>query len=196
MNMRVCFACLAFLSLACLLLVAGPGAPEAHDTRWSRRPSTFKAGVDKPLSATQLRMMARMLVNKTVKRTFFRAEELPRKLTMAVFDYEGRLPVDIRTVTNLVLDTFLEHPKSLVVNQDLQPNFKVSEFRLMSYDGETRARHRGMLLGANYLVTGKLSDVVVDLKGRPSRQIQLALTISDIRTNETILTEEVTKIKR
>jgi hypothetical protein len=181
---------------AVFLAVLGTWPAAARDTHWNQQRASFKATVDKPITAAQLRMMTRMLVRQAVGRTFFTAEELPRKLTMAVFEYQGQLPVDIRTVTNMTLDAFLNHPKSLVVNQDVQPNAKVTDFRLMSYDGKTRARHRGMLMGANYLVTGRLTDVVVDVRGRPTRQIELSLVISDIRTDETILTEEVVKVKR
>lgn len=133
------------------------------------------------------------LVHKVLKNRFFVDEELPRKLAVSELQLRSDdLNTTTREFTDMVLNILLSHPLVIVMNQDLKMDLSL-DYQLTFYLPEYETRKKGLLLGANYVVTGSLfSKISENDMGKPRKSYTAVLEVKDIHTNSIMVSESYT----
>lgn len=179
------------------VILTGKGAlAYSRETRWNHKAWAEQqhTATAKRLTDAQLRVLAHQAVNRFMQRAFFKHRELPDLSVLSKFDYVGEFPGHAMKLTDMVLNRFLDSSRMIIVNQDLTTDLSVKmSFKLMSYDPPSIARHKGMLMGANYIIAGTVNESEVSPRGTPQRELRLELTLSDIRSGEVVVREQVIK---
>lgn len=167
-----------------------------QENRWNRVSPVSVTASAKEIKITdsQLRVFCNTLVSSLMKKSFFKSGELPDYTVMAKLEYEGDKPGRAIKITDMLLNKILDYSRLIIVNQDLTTHLNVHmSFKLMSYDTQDVARHKGMLMGADYIISGKISESIVTPKGAPQRELKLDVTLSNIRTGEVVAQEQTIK---
>lgn len=190
-----CFAVFSAF-LLCFGLFWRDAAAYQSESRWNQKAfAVGRVGTGpKRITDAQLRSAARQLVNRFIGRSFIRKSELPEKCVLSKMAYSGDAPGHTIKFTDMLLNRLLEQPHVIIVNQDLTThlNLKMS-FKLMSYDPPEIAKHKGMLMGASYIISGSLAEAIVSPRGTPQRELTATLILSDIRTGEVMVREQLIK---
>jgi hypothetical protein len=152
---------------------------------------------EKKLSKRQRKHLALQIVKKVVNDEFFSEPDLAHKLALALFEIDGDdLDTNSEEFTNLILNTFLSQPRALIVNQDLKFDLSM-DFKLMWYKPELLARKKGILLGADYVVSGELkSRIEYNNEGVPKQLYTVDMHVKDIRSGKIIVTQTYTVSNR
>lgn len=178
-----------------LVLLGGVCFKPRLANAWIARHSVYNG--EKPLTHRQARRLAQKLVSTVLKRKLFIKEELSVKLELAL------IPVDIRykevtdhSFTDMILNAFLESPKAAVMNLDSVIG-ETLNLKLLSYDEESVARKRGLMMGADYYVTGSLNEeILTDEKGRVYRVYRGTIQVRNIVTGNVVVEEHVDQNKK
>lgn len=171
------------------------------DVSWSWRSKSkdrhsFSSEHDKKLSHRQQKMMVFALVHKVLKNPFFANADLPQKLVVSEMRVQGDdLNTTPREFSDLVLNILLSHPMVMVMNQDLKMDLSL-DYQLTFYLSEYETRKKGLLLGANYVVTGNMfSKISENEMGKQKKTYTAALEVKDIHTNSVMVSESYTMEK-
>lgn len=165
---------------------------------WTTRSARLEKKQDKPLTRKQARSLAGKLSSDLLGRQFFRKAELPRKVAISLIPVKvSHKEITDKEFTNMVLNNLLGQYNISIVNQDPQLEQNDLNFRLVSYDNELLARHRGLMLGANYIVSGSVTETLeTDEKGRVYRVYSGELLLKNISTNKVIVQETMTQNRK
>ncbi|OVE82074.1 hypothetical protein BVY03_02140 [bacterium K02(2017)] len=138
----------------------------------------------KPLSRMQHKNLSRRVVNKLLKHKFFKAD-LPRKIVISEMELEGNyLGVNQEEYTNHIVNRLLSHAKVMIMNQDLKSDLTM-DYQLMHYLAPRKARRKGILLGANYYISGKLKSHQIEKEeGKMVMYYTAFLELRNIRNNK------------
>lgn len=147
------------------------------------------SGVEKQkvLSKSQRKSIARSLVKDMLNQEFIKNNELPYRYTLAKLNVVGDgIGGSSEQFTDLVLNEMLEQPKVLIVNQDLKIDLSM-DYKLKDYADSYNARKDGVLMGADYYITGQIESVPTQSESGKIKYNYLAqIVVHDIRTNKTI----------
>ena len=178
------------------ILFSGQMGSEAQ--AWTTRKARLEKKQDKPLTHKQAKSLASKLSSALLKRQFFRKAELPRKLAISLIPVKvSHKEVTDKEFTNMVLNNLLGQNNVSIVNQDPQMDRNDLNFRLVSYDDELLARHRGLMLGANYIVSGSVTETLeTDEKGHVYRVYSGELLLKNISTNKVVVQETMTQNRK
>lgn len=168
------------------------------DVSWAWRPKSkdrpgFSPENDKKLSRRQQKMMVSALVGKVLRNPFFVNAELPQKLVVSEMQLQGDdLNTTPREFSDLVLNILLSHRMVMVMNQDLKMDLSL-DYQLTFYLSEYETRKKGLLLGANYVVTGNMfSKISENEMGKLKKTYTAALEVKDVHTNSVMVSESYT----
>lgn len=186
------FILAGFLTMS-LILLSGQMGSEAK--AWTTRKARLEKNQDKPLTHKQAKSLANKLSSDLLKRKFFSKTELPRKITIALIPVSvSHKEVTDKEFTNMILNNLLGQGNVSIVNQDSQMEDREAlNFGLISYDNEWLTRQRGLMLGANYIVSGAVTETLeTDEKGHVYRVYSGELSLKNISTNKIIVQETAT----
>lgn len=141
----------------------------------------------KVLSKSQRKGIAASLVKDMLNQQFIKDNELPYRYALAEINVIGDgIGVSNEQFTDLVLNQILEQPKVLIVNQDLKIDLSM-DYKLMDYADAYNVRKDGVLMGADYYITGRIESVPTQSdSGKIKYNYLASLVVHDIRTNKTI----------
>jgi len=150
-------------------------------------PSTSSPAKVKKLGKTQRKILVDRVVRKFVSQSFFTTAELPRKVTLSTLVVEGDdVALTGKQFTNMVLNNVLQDPSILVVNQDLKMDYSL-DYKLMNYYSAIQARKQGIVLGANYYISGSIkTNHKMKKSGSLERHYVAELEVRKIRSNELV----------
>lgn len=136
----------------------------------------------------QIKNVVAGVVRNLFKAAIFKGAELPIKVAMAQLNIdESMLGVDHEKYTNSVLNELLNHPRILIVNQDLKTDLSLN-YQLMHYLSDLETRKKGIMLGADYYISGSLkSKVINNMQGKELKMLETTLVLSNIRSNKTVI---------
>ena len=142
---------------------------------------------DLEFSAQKTRMIANRIAGRLLSQEPFKSADLPVLVALQLLRQKIPGKVSDRQFTDQVLNAVLfTDGKTFVVNQE--PNVETSkDFGLVSYDDSWLTRKRGQLMGANYYISGQLSErVTMNEKGKLVREYEAILELKDIETDELV----------
>lgn len=176
-----------FFTVIFLLGFLNPDVSWSWRAKSQDRPGTF-VGKTKKLSRQQQKVMVSALVRKVLKNRFFADEELPRKLVVSELQLHGDdLNMTPREFSDMVLNILLSHPMVIVMNQDLKMDLSLA-YQLTFYLPEHETRKKGLLLGADYVVTGSMfSKISENEMGKPKKSYTAVLEVKDIHSNSVMV---------
>jgi len=175
--------------------------PASQTHAWSeKKTSGYKK--EKSLKKYHRKSITSKAVSRMLKQDFFVKDELPRKIVLAKLQLDG---VGLGTTeidyTNLVLNELLNYQKVFILNQDMLLDLSMN-YKLMHYYPNLITRKKGIMLGANYYISGLLKSYPeVKKDGKIKRHYISSLVVRDIRTDEIMVssrydTKEKKKRKR
>jgi hypothetical protein len=168
------------------------------DVSWSWRVQSkksqgFTQGQTEKLSRQQRKVMVSALVRKVLKHHFFTDEELPHMLVVSELQIAGDdLNTTPKEFSDSVLNILLSHPLVMVMNQDLKMDLSL-DYQLTFYLSEYETRKKGLLLGADYVVTGRMFSKILETeKGKPKKSYTAVIEVKDIHTDSVMVSESCT----
>lgn len=166
----------------CLLLIAGWVGPAAA---YGARDSAAGDKKIKTLKKYQRKSIADKVVRLLMETPFFAGRELPRKVVMVPIRVEGsRLRTTSEAFTNRVLDAILTYPRVFVLNQDFATDGD-RPYALSRYDDVIAVRKQGIMLGADYYISGVFkSEPVTRENGKIQTHFVASLSVRDIRSDK------------
>ncbi len=152
------------------------------------RAGTSLKSKSRMLSRTECAQIARHLAKELISDPFFQSAELPPRMVLVAIQLKG---VDLGTTqkefTDLVLNKLIDEPKVIIANQDFSTDI-AANYKLMFYLSEQETRQKGVLLGADYTISGSLeSQSTFSDAGKERRVYVSHLVVKDIRTNKLVV---------
>lgn len=150
------------------------------------------------MTERQTKALARKLMQRILDKPFFQEDELSRRVQMAslVMNVSHREMTD-RQFTDLVLNATQDRPEILIVNQDPSLSISKLDIKLYSYDDEWASRKRGVMLGADFLLSGGVAErVMTDEKGAAYKVYEGTLSVTDIRSGKVMVEERVQQSRK
>lgn len=136
------------------------------------------------LGHSKLKSLISHTVRDLSRSDFMTSIDLADRFVLANISTDPKAFQSDKVVTNLILNQILGYYGYQILNQDLTTDLRV-QFSLTDYSSYPLAQARGILLGANYIIHGKLSyNEQLNEKGVMKYYYKLELKISDIRSNE------------
>lgn len=153
---------------------------------WAWRAKRFGGSsvTQRPLSKYQVKNVVTSAVSKLFKAPLLKGAELPLKVTLANLQIgDSSLGVSSEQYTDYVLNEMLNNPRILIVNQDLKTDLSLT-YKLMHYLPDFETRQKGILLGADYYISGSLnSKMLTNAQGKEKKFLESTLVLSNIRSN-------------
>lgn len=92
-----------------------------------------------------------------------------------------------REFTDMVLNAASDFAEIIIVNQEPSLSVKRLDQKLISYDGEWVSRKRGVMLGADFIMTGTVREnALSDEKGRAYTAYDGTLVMKEIRKGKVV----------
>jgi hypothetical protein len=156
---------------------------------WFSRGSKNKnAAQEKPFSKKHARSLAGKLVRGLLRQEFFHKDELSMRVELGLVTLDVRhKDMTDREFTDMVLNAASDFSEIIVVNQEPSLSVKRLDQKLISYDGEWVSRRRGVMLGADFIMTGTVREnVLTDEKGRSYTAYDGTLVMKNIRKGSVV----------
>lgn len=192
--MRLITKWLLAVSLVVVLTTVSAVPPA---TAWFSRGRKTAMG-EEIMTERQTKALARKLMQRILDKPFFQEDELSRRVQMAslVMNVSHREVTD-RQFTDLVLNATQDRPEILIVNQDPSLSISKLDIKLYSYDDEWASRKRGVMLGADFLLSGGVAErVQTDEKGAAYKVYEGTLSVTDIRSGKVMVEEHVQQSRK
>ncbi|MCP5464864.1 MAG: hypothetical protein H7A33_07565 [Deltaproteobacteria bacterium] len=155
---------------------------------WSTKSARSGSQKIKLLSKTKRKRIAANAAMRLFRSEFIKDAGLPRKIALAKIYVEGEdLNTSSEEFTDLYLNEIFDHPYILVVNQDVTTDLSLA-YKLIDYYPEYEARKQGVLLGANYYISGTFrSEPYTKESGKVEQRYVFDYTLRNIRNNKVIV---------
>lgn len=147
---------------------------------------------DKVLTEKQSKSLARKLAHKIATSDFFRSPDLPLRVVVAEMNVNlgAKSKVRSRVFTDQLVSELVFKSNVFVVNQELLVGTNDLQTHLTFYNDEHLTRKKGVLLGGDYVISGKLEEkVLLDHKGA-YKTYQAKVYIKDVRSAEVMVEVE------
>lgn len=177
-------ACRALAAvLACVFCLTAVEPADAWFSNKSRQHAE-----ERPLTKRQAKSLARRLVQGLFRQTALEKDELAKRVELSLISLDVRhKEMTDREFTDMILNSAWDSAEIIIVNQE--PSLSVEDMgqRLISYDDEWTSRKRGIMLGADYVITGSVREKAsTDEKGRAYVTYDGQLILKDIRKGSVV----------
>lgn len=156
-----------------------------------------KGDADKPFAKKQGKSIARHLVKAIEKDSFFEKYRLPRKVVISLMSVKAKpSEVSDKDFTNMILNAFIDSASHETMILNYEGNYKIGnlDYELSFYSDEWLTRKRGLMLGANFIVTGSLvEEMRMNTNGKIKKEYIGKLYVKDISTNKIIVEKEYSR---
>jgi len=89
--------------------------------------------------------------------------------------------------TDMILNRMMNHPYVMVVNQDLKIDLSL-DYQLIEYLNVINTRKQGVMLGADYYISGYIEEVIeTNDAGKQKQNFVGEIQVRNIRNNKSIL---------
>jgi len=175
----ICFVAFAIFLFTSLNLISS-GEAAAYSSKSSKRTKKVKE-----LKKLHRKNISKRVIHRLLKEPFFKDIELPKKIVVARLLLEGvGLGTSAKDYTNLVVNELLNNFGVFILNQELTTNLSLN-YSLAGYNNNLETRKEGIMLGANYYLSGYLKSYnTITNKGKVKRTYEAGLAIRNIRDNE------------
>jgi hypothetical protein len=179
-----------------LIILLMPAFVQARGQREIKRGTLFFGAEDavsdqETLSDRQKVLLVTQLVGALIDDRLFN-DELAIKLVLskAVSNEPG---FEAKEFTDLLLNKLSDTGKVLVVNQDLKMDLDIKlDLRLMRYESSELTRHHGQYLGADYLISSRVSArLEQNEKGKWQKIYTGSVSVEGVKSTKVYLTKSI-----